>query len=177
LKAGGAPPAAPSPARLKARRGAEEKLLRHLLDKVLGLSEAETGGYRHYVFECLARTDLAKAQKWWDKEKAASDRLASNDARNYLHTLQKAQAEQAAASDVDEAISLLSDLDAEEACRPLRKMGERFQATEPTRGLRFAEEAVVKARALPLPNRAWHLAAACDLVVRLGQQLAGRKLL
>jgi uncharacterized GH25 family protein len=177
LKAGAIPPAAPEPARSKIRRDAEEKLLRHLLGKVLALTEAETGGYRHYVFECLARTDLAKAQKWLDKEKAAGGRLGANDARRYLRTLRQVQAEQAAASDVDEAISLLSELDTEEACRTLRKLGERFQATEPARGLRFAEEAVVKARALPLPNRVWHLAAAGDLVVRSGQELAGRKLL
>jgi len=177
LKAGAVAPVLPEPAQSKARRDAEQKLLRHLLDKVLGLSEAATGGYRHFVFESLARTDLAKAQKWLDNEKAAGDRLGANDVRRYSRTLRKIQAEQAAASDADEAISLLSDLDAEEACRTLRKLGERFQATEPARGLRLAEEAVVKARALPLPNRVWHLAAAGDLVARLGQQVAGRKLL
>ncbi len=176
MKADVVPPSTPAPAQLKARRDAEQKLLRHLLDKVLGLSEAATGGYRRSVFECLARTDLAKAQKWLDNEKSAR-RLGGNDAQRYLRILRKVHAEQAAASDVDEAISLLSDLDAEESCTILRKLGERFQATEPARGLRFAEEAVVKARALQLPNRVWHLAAAGDLVVRLGQQQAGRKIL
>lgn len=176
LKAGTVPPAAET-AQLKTRRDAEQKLLRHLLDKVLALSEATTGGYRHYVFECLARTDLMKAQKWLDKESATRGRLGANDARRYSRTLRRIQAEKAATSDADEAISLLADLDAEEACKTLRKLGERFQETEPARGLRFAEEAVVKARALPLPNRVWHLAAAGDLVVRLGQQHSGRKLL
>ncbi|HZV03744.1 MAG TPA: carboxypeptidase-like regulatory domain-containing protein [Gemmataceae bacterium] len=176
LKAGSVPPAAPE-SQSKTRRDAEQKLLRHLLDKVLNLSEAATGGYRRHVFECLARTDLAKAEKWLDKEKAAGGSLGANDVRRYLHTLRKIQAEQAAASDVDEAISLLSEVDAEDACDTLRKLGERFQATEQDRGLRFAEEAVVKARGLPLPNRVWELAAAADLVIRLGKQQAGRKLL
>ncbi len=77
---------------------------------------------------------------------------------------------------MDEAISLLADLDAEEACTILRKLGRHFQATEPARGLRFAEEAVVKARAMPLPRRIWALAQTGDLVVRLGRQQAGKKL-
>jgi hypothetical protein len=176
LKAGSVPPEAPE-SQSKTRRDAEQKLLRHLLDKALDLSEAATGGYRHHVFECLARTDSAKAEKWLEKEKAAGSRLGANDARRYLHTLRKTQAEQAAASDMDEAISLLSEVDAEDACETLRKLGERFQTTEPARGLRFAEEAVVKARGLSLPNRVWELAAAADLVIRLGKPQAGRKLL
>ncbi len=177
LKAGAIPPAVPDPARAKKRLDAERKLLRHLFDKVLGLSETATGGYKRSVFECLAHSDPARAQKWLDSERAAGGGLEVKDAPRYLRTLRKAQAEQAASSDVDEAISLLSDLNAEDACTTLRKMAERFQGKEAARGLRFAEEAVVKARALPLPNRVWELARTGDLVVRLGSQKTGKNLL
>jgi hypothetical protein len=177
LKTGVLPPTEQQPAQLKARREAEQKLLRHLLDQVLALSEAATGGYKRSVFECLARTDVAGAQKWLDNGRAAGGQLAPKDARRYLRALREAQAEQAAATDVDEALSLLPELDAEQACTTLRRLAKHFQTSEPGRSLRLAEEAAVKARALPLPNRVWELAAVGDLVVQLGQDKTGRKLL
>jgi hypothetical protein len=170
------PPAFDSPARSPGHVAAEQKLLLHLLDKTLALSEAATGGYRRSVFECLAGTDPGRAQKWLDDARA-SGHVGPKDLPRYVRALRVVQAERVAGADAEEAITLLADLDNDAAFTALVRLAERFRTTDPARALRFAEEAVVRARALELPNRAWSLAHAGNLVARLGQQGAGTKLL
>ncbi len=174
--AGEAAPAVEQPVRLKDHVAAEQKLLWHVLDKSLELSETATGGYKRLMYENLVRADQVKAKKWMDDQRARGT-IEAKDSPRYVRTLRIGQAERLAASDADEAMTLLAELDPDPAFRVLLKMGARFEKTDPRRGLRFVEEAVVRARLLDAMDRAWALARAGDLVVRLGRKAAGMRLL
>jgi hypothetical protein len=58
----------------------------------------------------------------------------------------------------------------------LNALAERFAATDPEKALRFAEEAIQRARRLDQPDRAWMLAGTARVVTQLGSVEAGRKL-
>src|SRR5262249_6740641 len=146
-QAGEIPPDTKQPARLKDQSAAEQKLLWHLLDRTLELSESATGGYKRSMFENLLRVDVAKAKKWLDEQRAQG-KIGAKEAPGYVRTLRVGQAEKVAASDADEAVALLTELGADPAFRALLRLGERFQKTDPERGLRFAEEAVLRARSM-----------------------------
>ncbi len=176
LPAGQVHPASAQLRRTKERAAAEEKLLRHVFDKTLALSHQATEGYRALVFECLARTDLERARKWLAQEQVR-DKGSVGEGSRYARALRVAEAEHAAADDVDDALTVLAPLRDERGFDALMGLVKRFLKSDPPRALRFAEEAVVRARALELPGRAWTLAQAGDVVVRLGRKDAGKKLL
>jgi hypothetical protein len=164
------PPIAEQPVRTKEYVASLHKLTAHVIDKGLAIPEAATGGYKSFIFECLVQTDLPRAQKWL----AANPPAAGS---RYVRVLRLAEAEHLAGSDVDETLTLLAALDKSHACEALLKLGGRFAKTDRARSLRFVEEAVVQARTMDLPKRAEGLARAGELVIRLGQRAAGRKLL
>jgi hypothetical protein len=175
LKAGEPVPAAEQPnPRPPAYVAAEKKLSRHLLERLWGLPRHVTDGYEIQVLEAMAGIDLAQAKKWLAKE---TKREPSKSHERMSRAIRVAEAEKAADDDPDEAITLLSSLPPQPAFEVLLPLAERFAKDDPGKAARFAEEAVVRARAVKLPERASALAQAGDLVVRLGQPTAGRKLL
>jgi hypothetical protein len=175
LKAEEPVPAAEQPnARPPAYVAAEQKLTRHLLERLWALPRHVTGGYENQVLEAMAAVDLAQAKKWLAEE--AKRGPIEPDGR-MSRAIRVAEAEKIADEDVDEALGLLSPLQPEPAFEVLLRLGQRYEKADPSKAARFAEEAVVKARALKLPDRAWSLAQVGDLVIRLGQSAAGRKLL
>ncbi len=176
LTADAAPPAAEQPIRSKEHVAAEEKLAKYLLDRLLALSEEATGGYKGYVFECLVRTDLARARKWLAQERTWNEKAANENSR-YGRSWRLAEAERLAATDADEAINALLPIQVGYLFPALLKLSERFHKTDRERALRFAEEAVLQARTMDLPDRAGALARAADLVIRLGRNEAGKKLM
>src|SRR5439155_16803210 len=111
LRSSDPPPAAEQPVRSKEHIAAERKLTAHLLDKLLALDERTTGGYRGMVFECLVQTDLARARKWLAEERIRSPEVGDPKKR-YLRALYVAEAERAAGTDADEALTALSALPA-----------------------------------------------------------------
>jgi protocatechuate 3,4-dioxygenase beta subunit len=177
LKAGELPPAAEQPdPRPPEYVAAERKLTRHLLERLWALPRSVTGGYERTVFQAMAGVDLARAKQWLAEE-AKRDPAAAGPNSRMSRTLRAAEADKAAADDPDEALALLAPLPADSAYEALLRLARRYEKDDPAKARRFVEEAVVKARALPLPDRAWSLAQAGDLAVRLGQRASGRKLL
>jgi hypothetical protein len=92
----------------------------------------------------------------------------------YARAVRSAEIERVAADDADEVLTPAAPLQATYAIPVLFKLGDRFAKTDPARGLRFTEEAVVRARALDPTERADYLAQAGDLVIRLGRKPPAR---
>ena len=65
--------------------------------------------------------------------------------------LRVAEAEKLAAFDTEEALNVLLPVDRTFAFPSLLKLAGQFVKMDPVRGLRFAEEAVLRARAMELP--------------------------
>src|SRR5262249_16746980 len=80
--------------------------------------------------------------------------------------------ERAARTDADEAITLLAQVGKTSAFEELHTLAERYLATDPAKALRFAEEAIVRARTLDQPRRTWSLAEAANLILRLQREAA-----
>jgi hypothetical protein len=145
-----------------------------LLDQLWGLPDDKLGGYRSSVLECMARFDLEQAHRRFAELRM---RGGADEKSPLARVLRLAEAHRAAATDADETLGLLAPLSATQAYPVLLELGRRFRVIDPAKAQRFAEEATVKARALPLPERASSLADVGDLVVRLNQRDAGRKLI
>ena len=90
--------------------------------------------------------------------------------------IRAAAARRIAEDDPEEAIALLSG-DGSRAHYALMQTAKRLAASDVAKAMRFAEEAVVSARALDQPARSLALAECGLLVTRLGNKEAGRKLL
>jgi protocatechuate 3,4-dioxygenase beta subunit len=167
-------PASEQPApRSEVEVAAERKLTRHLLEQLWALPRSVTDGFERDVFEAMARFDLARAKTWLAAE--AKQRPGAVAALRRM--VRVAEAERAAVVDADEALALLAPLPPGAAFEALLHLAEHTEKTNPAAALRFVEEAVVKARARKLPERASSLAQAGDLALRLGQKAAGQKLL
>jgi hypothetical protein len=139
------------------------------------------------------RHDLARAmlEKFW----AAGDRTKMDEAIVAMAMLDPQRAQQWSAgrgeeiklvlrayaamriaeTDPEEAIGLLP-ADGAMTVEFIRLFARRLAAGEPANALRYAEEGIVRARGLSQPERAQALAGFGSLLVRLGRQPAGRKL-
>jgi hypothetical protein len=82
-----------------------------------------------------------------------------------------------AATRPDDTLALLAQVGDYSAYSTLQGLGQRYAKTDPARALRFAEQGVVRARALKEPSRIWALASLGSLVRKLGKDEAGRKLI
>ena len=138
---------------------AEQKLTRHLLERLWALPRSVTRGHVNRVLEGMASVDLAQARKWLAEEGKRDPAVAEPNSR-MSRIIRIAEAEKAAGDDVEEALALLAPLQAEHVFSVLLRLGERFAKTDAARAGRLVEEAVVKARAQPLPERARSLAQA-----------------
>lgn len=154
-------PARPA-SRIEALREEQRKVAKELAEKFWAEGSADRRGQ---CISTMARLDLEQAQKW----------SAEIDGK-YGGTIREAAAQRIAADDPEEAIALLS-ADGSRAHYRLLQTAERLAGSDPGKAMRFAEEAVVTARALNQPARTLALANCGQLVTRLGNQEAGRKLL
>jgi hypothetical protein len=82
-----------------------------------------------------------------------------------------------AATDADEALALLAQVDNSTAYFALKAIIERLSKKNAPLALRFAEEATIRARRLEQPSRTWSLAEIGTLVRHFGKEEAGRKLI
>lgn len=144
--------------------GMPEQERRQLARKLLEQRRA-AGGVDAGLVSAMAKIDLEQAQKWSAEAGGKFDR-----------NLRRALIEKTAQTDLDEAISLLSQ-ESPGAMYLLRELADRFAASDPAKAMRCAEEAVVRARSLDQPQRAVELAQGGALVARLGNKEAGRKLI
>ena len=135
-----------------------------------------TFGYGSNALVGMAKFDPATAAKWRDAAKERTGgktdftRLLGEDAR------QKTLFDTAKA-DPDEALAAVAGMAADAGFHEAARVGELMLAVDKATALRFAEEAVVKARQIRLPDRVWSLARAGDLAVRAGNAAGGKKVL
>jgi hypothetical protein len=155
---------------------AQRKLTMHALEGLWALPDEPFAGYRLRVLEALARIDLPLAHQWLDERRKRGE-PDSGEQSALAQVLRTAEAQRLAATDPDEALALVARVTGRDSYRLPADMARKLAATDPIKAKRFAEEAAVKARALQLPDRAWTMAGAGDLLVELGQRDAGRKLI
>jgi protocatechuate 3,4-dioxygenase beta subunit len=148
-----------APTQLSEQR--RHELARALLEK---LWEAGDHAKMDEAIVAMALLDPPKAQQW-----------AGRRGPEFQETSRTIAAMRMAETDLDETIAALPP-DGSRAVMFLRHLAERYAADEPAKALRCTEEGVVRARALPQPERAESLAWFGGLVIRLGRQETGRKL-
>ena len=95
----------------------------------------------------MARIDLDLAMQW-----------SAERGHRYDGRARQAAAEELAETDGPGALELLALVDPSESQYTLQRLAERFAETDPGKALLFAEEAAVRARALPQPDRTAALA-------------------
>jgi uncharacterized GH25 family protein len=175
-KAGDPPPAGAAPQPAADYEAAVRKLTRDLQEKLWRLPRNVTNGYERRIWEWTFRTDPELARRWLVEERergteAAATVLFANNLR------QIAEVEKAAAGDVEDALAKLEPLKPHAAFDVLLKLARHYQPTDPAKALRLAEEAILRARAVELPDRAWCLADVTELVAKLGRDDSARKLI
>ena len=157
----------------------DRRLARQLLEKLWALPpELRQSGLRG-ILESMTRLDPARALRWADQVGGPYPTIVRTTAALDL-----------AATDVDETLTLLSQVDGDSAYRTLRDLTKRYARSGPAKALRFAEEttvrakalrfaeeAIVRARALEQPARTASLATMGGLVQQLGKEEVGRKLI
>jgi hypothetical protein len=176
LAADSSPPASQPDPRPPMYVAAQRNLTMHALEGLWALPDEALAGYRLRVLEGLSRIDLPLAHQWLDERRKRGE-PDSADQSALAQVLRTAEAQKLAATDPDEALALIARVTGRDSYRLPAEIARKLAATDPTKAKRFAEEAAVKARALQLPDRAWTMAGAGDLLVDLGQRDAGRKLI
>lgn len=164
----------PPPDISPAHTAALDAFTRHILTLIW---EAHpTFGYGGNALADMARIDPATARKWRDEEKKRTD-----GKKDFTHLIDRAERQKTlldtARTDPDEAVAVVAALKADDGFTEAVRVGERLLAEDKAKALRFAEEAVVKARQRDLPARIWALAQAGDLAVRCGGAAGGKKVL
>jgi hypothetical protein len=139
---------------------------RHLLD-ALWAERAKLGGYEKNVVDGMANFDPAAARRWADEAKGGFPaRLAKAEQKRKLLETAKA--------DPEEAIGLLADRKGREGFEAVYNLARDLRPADRKNAGRLAEEAVVRARALDMPERAWWLAEAGFLAARCGNVEGGK---
>ena len=164
------PPPQVSPAHLAALDG----LNRHVLGLIW--ETHATFGFGEHAVEAMGRVDPATARKWCDEEKKRTG--GKTDLTPYIDREGRLKALFATAKDdPDEAISAIHAMKGGEGFGAALWVGQRMLEVDKAKALRFAEEAVVKARERDLPHRIWSLAQAGDLASRAGNVAGGKKVM
>jgi RNA polymerase sigma factor (sigma-70 family) len=168
-------PPAPPPVISEAHRAATAKLTRHQLE-TLWANRLAANDDGKWIIRAMAQFDPATARKWRDEEKIRSggkvDLSAEIEAADRDRTLLTT-----ARDDPDEAIALLKDLGGREGFRAVCQLARQLLPDAPDKALRIAEEAVVRARAMPEADRPLSLAQAGEMVFATGKKDAGRMLI
>lgn len=152
---------------------ARKKLTRHLLQQMWNQPvDSPLAEWRSQVLDGMARIDLEQANRWVDELRKRGEHKAP-----YTGIILFATAQKIAAADVDAALPLLAPLGGREGHARLIEIVRPLIANDPDKARRLLEEAVVKARATQVPDRAWMLARVGEMMVQVGQRETGRKLL
>ena len=121
------------------------------------------------AFPCIrymAEIDPDLAMQW-----------SAEKGHRYDADVRQAEARNLAETDPAGALALLNQKPDTESQSVMQELAERFAETDAPRALRFAEEAAVQARGLNQPDRAFAMAKAGAVLVKLGRPDAGRKLI
>jgi protocatechuate 3,4-dioxygenase beta subunit len=163
------------PPRISAEHvAADKELTRLLLSTLWGIRTKY--GYARHTIECMARFDFDTAKAWRDEEKQRSAGEV-----DFTPVLDRVHRERTlfdlARNDVDEALDLIPKGKDSSAFREVLELGNRLAAVDPAKAERVAEDAVLRARQMALPERAWSLAQAGELATRAGRAAGGRQVL
>jgi uncharacterized GH25 family protein len=163
------------PPRISAEHvAADKELTRLLLSTLWGIRTKY--GYARHTIERMARFDFDTAKAWRDEEKQRS--AGEVDFTPVLDRVERARTLfELARKDVDEAIDLIPKGKDSSAFSEVLELGKRLAAVDPAKAARVAEEAVLRARQMALPERAWSLAQAGELAIRAGRGAGGRQVL
>ncbi|MGO9467334.1 MAG: carboxypeptidase regulatory-like domain-containing protein [Isosphaeraceae bacterium] len=145
------------------QRAFARRILIRLWDK-FG-KNADRNGAFHCILD-MARIDPDLAFQW-----------SADHGHRYDGRIRQAAAEMLADLDGQEALGMLTPAAPSESQYTFQRLADQFAPTDPEKAMLFADEAVVRARALSQPNRAAALARAGTVLVRLGRAEAGRKLI
>lgn len=169
-----ADPPAPAPQISAKHAAAEKELIRRLLTARWNIRGKY--GYERNTLDCMTRFDLDTAKAWRDEEKKRTEGKADFtdliDKENRHKTLFDL-----ARKDVDEALEVFRSAKEQDVFREVLDLGQRLAAVDPAKAERLAEEAVVQARQMKLPHKAWSLAQAGELAIRAGNAAGGTKVI
>jgi hypothetical protein len=155
-------------------RDALDRLTRHALTLVW--DSHATFGYGGNALEDMARIDLATAKRWRDEQKARTNGK-TDFSRLINRVIREKSLFDIAKADLDEALAMTQGLKADDGYSEAVRLGERMLAVDKDKAARLAEEAVVRARQLGIPNKLWSLAAAGNLAARAGNAVGGKKVM
>jgi RNA polymerase sigma factor (sigma-70 family) len=154
------PPVALPPAR------DDRKVTRHLLGALWAV-RARLDGFERNVFDDMARFDPAAAREWAGEAKGGFPaRLKKAEQQRKLLGVAKA--------DPEEALARLAGRKGRGGYDAVYELARELLPTDKAKAGRVAEEAVVRARALNMPERAEALAAAGFLAARCGNVAGGK---
>jgi hypothetical protein len=112
----------------------------------------------------MTRIDPDQARQWSKQLGGKYDRM-----------IRRILAEKIAETDVDEAIGMIGQ-DDQSGYSVLKKLADRFASSDPAKARRLIEEAAIRARAMDQPGKMASLAEIGALMLRLGDEDAGRKI-
>jgi RNA polymerase sigma factor (sigma-70 family) len=128
-------------------------------------SKADSNG----AFSCIpamAEIDPDLAAQW-----------SAEKGHRYDDDVRFAHARTLAETDAEEALALLNQKPDSASQRALHELADRFAESDLKKALRFAEEAAVQSRGLNQPDRTLAMARAGAVLVKLGREDVGRKLI
>jgi hypothetical protein len=164
-------PPRPAPVIPPEHVAAEQKFLRHLLQKMWDARDEFS--YGGGAVQRMARIDPVAARKWVAEEKARTDSKTS-----WAYLVEAAEREKTlldtARDDVEEALAALQKVKGDSGFYEVHRLGRRLLEVDKAKAARVAEEAVVRARQLQLPNKVYMLAQAGELAARAGNRAARR---
>jgi protocatechuate 3,4-dioxygenase beta subunit len=140
----------------------EQRLARDLLVKLWELKNPDVAGS---LVQYMAQIDLEQARKW-----------SAEMGGKYDGTIRRTIAQKLAATDLDEAISLLAQ-ENKMGYYWFQQLAKRFAMSDPAKAGRLAEEAALRARTIEPPGNITALAEIGALLIRVGNAEAGRKLI
>ena len=145
----------------------QKEIARRLLERIWKTPGVRTNrSDAQQAIRYMARIDPEMARAWSEETDGRHER-----------SLQNVLVSRAADRDADQALAMLADFEDKAAVRSLVNWVRRLSEPNPTKALRFAEEAAVRARGLDDPLRSELLAEIGSLLVALDKRAAGRKLL
>lgn len=169
-----ADPPPPAPRISEEHVAAEKNLTRLLLTTLWGIRSKH--GYERHTVDAMARFDLDTAKAWRDEEKQRSEGKV-----DFTYLIDQEHRQRTlfdrARKDIDEALEVLRTARPQDVFREALDLGQRLAAVDPAKAERLAEEAVVRARQMKLPEAVWSLARAGELAIRAGNAAGGAKVI
>ena len=169
-----AEPPAPAPRITPEHGAAERELIQKLLTALWKVHDKY--GYERSIVSDMARIDLDKAKAWRDDElKRTDDKVDLTDV--FDREIRRRTLFDLARKDLDEALEILRGVKGRGAFDETLELGKRLLSVDPKKAERLAEEAVILARKMMLPQKVWSLAEAGELAIRAGNKAGGAKVI